>query len=251
MSSPNPIGQPFIELLSVESTNNYAMGLARAGMAQHGAVVFTHEQTKGKGQRTRKWISQKDMNIAMSLLAEPKNLKVSELFLLSMMAATGVRQLLLNIVGEDVKIKWPNDIYWRDRKAAGILIENVWQGAGWKFAVIGVGINVNQTDFGQLKSKAISLKEITGKHFEPVMLAKELCKILEEQYQLLISDPSRIIYQYKAHLYKLNEQIKLKKDNRVFEAIFNDVTINGQMVVHHAIEEKFDVGEVEWLINGG
>ena len=251
MSSPNPIGQPFIELLSVESTNNYAMGLARAGMAQHGAVVFTHEQTKGKGQRTRKWISQKDMNIAMSLLAEPKNLKVSELFLLSMMAATGVRQLLLNIVGEDVKIKWPNDIYWRDRKAAGILIENVWQGAGWKFAVIGVGINVNQTDFGQLKSKAISLKEITGKHFEPVMLAKELCKILEEQYQLLISDPSRIIYQYKAHLYKLNEQIKLKKDNRVFEAIFTDVTINGQMVVHHAIEEKFDVGEVEWLINGG
>jgi BirA family biotin operon repressor/biotin-[acetyl-CoA-carboxylase] ligase len=250
LSSPNPIGQPFIELLSVESTNNYAMGLARAAMAQHGAVVFTHEQTKGKGQRSKEWVSEKDMNIALSILIEPKNLKVSELFLLSMMVAVGVRQFFLNYA-EEIEIKWPNDIYWRDRKAAGILIENVWQGNEWKFAVIGIGINVNQTDFGKLNSKAISLKGITGKHFEPVILAKELCKNLGDKYQLLISDPSQIIQQYKAHLYKLNEQVKLKKDNRVFEATFTDVTVNGQMVVHHAIEEKFDVGEVEWLINGG
>jgi BirA family biotin operon repressor/biotin-[acetyl-CoA-carboxylase] ligase len=250
LSALNPIGQPFIELLSVESTNNYAMGLARAAMAQHGAVVFTHEQTKGKGQRSKEWVSEKDMNIALSILIEPKNLKVSELFLLSMMVAVGVRQFFLNYA-EEIEIKWPNDIYWRDRKAAGILIENVWQGNEWKFAVIGIGINVNQTDFGKLNSKAISLKGITGKHFEPVILAKELCKNLGDKYQLLVSDPSQIIQQYKAHLYKLNEQVKLKKDNRVFEATFTDVTVNGQMVVHHAIEEKFDVGEVEWLINGG
>lgn len=226
------------------------MGLARAAMAQHGAVVFTHEQTKGKGQRSKEWVSEKDMNIALSILIEPKNLKVSELFLLSMMVAVGVRQFFLNYA-EEIEIKWPNDIYWRDRKAAGILIENVWQGNEWKFAVIGIGINVNQTDFGKLNSKAISLKGITGKHFEPVILAKELCKNLGDKYQLLISDPSQIIQQYKAHLYKLNEQVKLKKDDRVFEATFTDVTVNGQMVVHHAIEEKFDVGEVEWLINGG
>jgi len=226
------------------------MGLARAAMAQHGAVVFTHEQTKGKGQRSKEWVSEKDMNIALSILIEPKNLKVSELFLLSMMVAVGVRQFFLNYA-EEIEIKWPNDIYWRDRKAAGILIENVWQGNEWKFAVIGIGINVNQTDFGKLNSKAISLKGITGKHFEPVILAKELCKNLGDKYQLLVSDPSQIIQQYKAHLYKLNEQVKLKKDNRVFEATFTDVTVNGQMVVHHAIEEKFDVGEVEWLINGG
>jgi len=251
LSSPNPIGQPFIELLSVESTNNYAMGLARAGMAQHGTAVFTHEQTKGKGQRSKEWVSQKDMNLAMSVLVEPKNLVVSELFLLSMMAAVGVRQLFLGYMEEGIKIKWPNDIYWRDRKAAGILIENVWQGSEWKFAVVGIGININQTDFGTLNSKAVSLKEITGKHFEPVLLAKELCKILDGKYDLLTSDPSQIIQQYKTHLYKLNEQVRLKKGSRVFEATFTDVSPNGQMVAHHAIEEKFDVGEVEWLINGG
>jgi BirA family biotin operon repressor/biotin-[acetyl-CoA-carboxylase] ligase len=227
------------------------MGLARAGMAQHGTVVFTHEQTKGKGQRSKEWVSQKDMNIAMSILVEPKNLIVSELFLLSMMVAVAVRQLLFSYVEEDIKIKWPNDIYWRDRKAAGILIENVWQGSEWKFAVVGIGININQTDFGTLNPKAVSLKQITGKHFDPVLLAKELCKILYEKCQLFTSDPSQIIQQYKTYLYKLNEQVKLKKDNRVFEATFTDVTFNGQMVARHVIEERFDVGEVEWLINGG
>lgn len=250
MSSPNAIGQPFIELLSVESTNNYAMGLARAGMAQHGTAVFTHEQTKGKGQRTKEWFSQKDMNIAISILIEPGDLKVSELFSLSMMAAVSVRQFFLRFVKEDMKIKWPNDVYWCDRKAAGILIENVWQGSEWKFAVVGIGININQTDFGGLNPKAVSLKEITGKHFEPVAMAKELCNILEEQYQVLICDPAQIIQQYKTYLYKLNEQVKLKKDNRVFQAKFTDVTTTGQMIAHHAIEEKFDVGDVEWVITG-
>jgi BirA family transcriptional regulator, biotin operon repressor / biotin---[acetyl-CoA-carboxylase] ligase len=250
LSSPNLIGQPFIELLTVESTNNYAMGMARAAMAQHGTVVFSHEQTKGKGQRTKKWISQKGQNIAMSIVIEPGYLQGSELFFLSMMAAVSLFELFRNYVGKELKIKWPNDIYWRDRKAAGILIENVWQGSEWKFAVVGIGINVNQTDFGELGVKAVSLKQITGKHFELVSLAKELCKILEEKYQLLTSDPSLIIGQYKAHLYKLNQKVKLKKDSRVFEAEFRDVNASGQMVVQHALEEKFNVGEVEWLLSG-
>ena len=147
MSSPNVIGEPFIELLTVESTNNYAMGLARAGMAQHGMVVFTHEQTKGKGQRAKEWLSQTGQNIAMSIIIEPSKLKVSGIFLLSMMTAVALQEFFGNFVADETKIKWPNDIFWRDRKAAGILIENLWQGSEWKFTVIGIGINVNQTDF--------------------------------------------------------------------------------------------------------
>lgn len=251
MSSPNLIGQPFIELPTVESTNNYAMGLARAGMAQHGTVVFTHDQTKGKGQRAKEWVSQKEQNIAMSVVIQPDKLKVSEAFLLSMMVAVAVNEFFRSYVAEEIKIKWPNDIYWRDRKAAGILIENVWQGNEWKFAVIGIGINVNQTDFGELGSKAVSLKQITGKDFETVILARELCKILEEKYELLNSVASSIVDCYKSRLYKLNERVKLKKDNRVFEAEFKEVNNNGQMIVQHAMEEKFSVGEVEWIINGG
>lgn len=243
----HPIGSPFIELLSVESTNNYAMGLARAGMAQSGAVVFTHEQTRGKGQRNRQWASQKDMNIAMSIVIEAKILP-SEIFLLSMMTAVSVQKFFSNYVADDVKIKWPNDIYWRDRKAAGILIENVWQGNEWKFAIIGIGININQTDFGELNSKAVSLKQITGKHFDLVILAKELCNILNEKYEVLLNDALQIVDEYKLHLYKLNETVKLKKQNRLFDAVIKNVNTNGQLIVHHGTEERFDVGEVEWII---
>jgi BirA family transcriptional regulator, biotin operon repressor / biotin---[acetyl-CoA-carboxylase] ligase len=250
LSSPNPIGQPFIELPSAESTNNYAMGLARAGMAQHGTVIFTHEQTKGKGQRSKEWVSQKGKNVAMTIIIEPKKLQASELFLLSMMVAVGVRQFLANKIEEGIKIKWPNDIYWRDRKAAGILIENLWQGDEWKFALIGIGININQTDFGQLNSKAVSLKEITGKESEPLLLAKELSNTLEKQYQLLISHPSQIREQYKIHLYKLHERVNPKKDARIFEAELKGVANNGQLIVQHSFEERFNVGEVEWLFNG-
>ncbi|MGZ3922747.1 MAG: biotin--[acetyl-CoA-carboxylase] ligase [Flavisolibacter sp.] len=249
MPALNPIGQPFIELLTVESTNNYAMGLARAAMAQHGAVVFTHEQTKGKGQRSKVWESAKHLNLALSALVEPEALHALPQFSLSMAAAVASHQLVSNFIKDDVTIKWPNDIYWRDRKAAGILIENIWQAGKWKFAVIGIGLNVNQTDFGELGNRAVSLKQITGKEFELLNLAKELCAILDEKYRLLSSSPSLIAEQYKSYLYKLHQPVKLKKGRRVFEATFIDVNAKGQMVVENGVEESFSVGDVEWVVN--
>lgn len=248
MPALNPIGIPFIELLSTDSTNNYAMGLVRAAMAQHGAVVFAREQTSGRGQLNKQWTSQKDQNIAMSILVEPKSLNTSNVFLLSKTVAVAVRQFFEKHAEDEIKIKWPNDIYWCDRKAAGILIENLWQGSEWKFAVAGIGININQTEFGVLGSKAVSLKQIAGKNFEPIILAKELCTYLEDKYQSAINKPSLIIEEYRSYLYKLNEKVKLKKGSRVFEATIKDVTLNGQLVVQHGTEEKFDVGEVEWMV---
>ena len=247
MSSLNPVGIPFIELPTVDSTNNYAMGLVREAMAQHGTAVFAHEQTKGKGQRNRQWTSEKNQNIALSLLLEPKQINQPGLFLLSMTIAIAVYEFLEEFAPGEIKIKWPNDIYWRDRKAAGILIENIWQGNEWKYSIAGIGINVNQEDFGELASKAVSLKQITGKDFEPVVLAKQLCAQIEKQLEVSSHDPTVIISIYRNLLYKLNQTVKLKKSNRVFEAIIKDVTANGQLVVEHAIEEKFEVGEVEWL----
>lgn len=245
----NPIGTPFIELLTVESTNNYAMALARAAMAQQGTAVFAHEQTKGKGQRNKTWASQKDMNIAMSVVVEPEWIAPSDIFLLSMMTAVAVREFINQYTFHAVKIKWANDVYWCDRKAAGILIENIWKGNECSFSIVGIGININQTHFDELDGKAVSLKQITGKNFEPVVLAKQLCKILEQKYQLLQQSSKTIVEEYKSHLYKLNETVKFKKQNRVFEATIKDVNMNGELVVQHSIEERFCVGEVEWMNN--
>jgi BirA family transcriptional regulator, biotin operon repressor / biotin---[acetyl-CoA-carboxylase] ligase len=250
LPSLNPIGFPFTELLAIDSTNNYAMGLAREGMAQHGTTVFAHHQTRGKGQRDKEWLSAKGQNIAMSVLLEPQNLNPAQPFLLSMSVANATRQLCSNYALDGVKIKWPNDVYWRDRKAAGILIENVWQGSNWKFAVVGIGININQTDFGDLADRAVSLKQITGKEFAPVELAKDLCRVLQEHYQQMIERPDATIQEYKNHLYKINETVRLKKGNKIFDAVVKDVTLNGELIVQHDVEEKFDVGNVEWMISG-
>ena len=145
-------------------------------------------------------------------------------------------------------IKWPNDIYWRDRKAGGILIENVIKGNEWKYAVAGIGLNINQTDFGELNNRAVSLKQITGKSYDPLHLAKELCTCINEVCLNLFNDNKAIVSQYRNLLYKKNERVRLKKDNRVFEAIIKDVTLDGRLVVTTSVEEEFSVGEVEWVL---
>ena len=246
MSSLNPIGFPFIELHRVDSTNNYAMGLVHAGMAQHGLAVFSHHQTKGRGQYNKDWVSEAESNIAISVVLEPP-LSTSQIFLVSKMVATAALRFFNRYAIDNTSIKWPNDIYWCDRKAGGILIENVIQGAAWKYSVVGIGININQTDFGDLKNKAVSLKQITGNNFDPVSLAKELCDIVNTQFDQLTLDPNAIIREYRSNLYKLGQKIKFKKGNRIFEAIMKDVTDTGQLIVQHAVE-RFDVGEVEWML---
>jgi BirA family biotin operon repressor/biotin-[acetyl-CoA-carboxylase] ligase len=248
LSSTFSVGTPFIELQQVKSTNNYAIGLVHAGMAQHGAAVFAHHQTKGKGQRYKQWQSEANKNIALSIIIRPQGFTLSQSFLISMATAVAVYRFFNNYAGEETKIKWPNDIYWRDRKAAGILIENSIQGTEWKWCVVGIGINMNQTSFDDIATKATSLKQITGKEFEPVLLAKELCNFLGEAYTELALSESSILTAYKNNLFKLNEAVAFKKGPRIFTALVKDVTKNGQLVVQGTIEESFEVGEIEWLI---
>jgi BirA family biotin operon repressor/biotin-[acetyl-CoA-carboxylase] ligase len=247
VSSFLSIGTPFIELPQVESTNNYATGLAHAGMAQSGTAVFAHHQTKGKGQRHRKWQSEPGQNIALSIILQPPGLALSQAFLLSMATAVGVQRFFAHYTGSETKVKWPNDLYWRDRKAGGILIENVVQGSEWKGAIIGIGININQTKFPNLDRKAVSLKQITGKTYSPVELAKELCGYLGQAYELMHKLPLEVKELYRQHLYKLNETVRLKHGSRVFDAVVKDVSSLGELVVQHATEERFGVGELEWV----
>jgi BirA family transcriptional regulator, biotin operon repressor / biotin---[acetyl-CoA-carboxylase] ligase len=248
LSSLNPIGHPFIELHTVDSTNNYATGLVHAAMAQHGIAVFAHEQTKGRGQRNKPWISEGKNNIAISIIIEPKGLSTSQIFLLSKAMAVGVLDFFNTRTTGGCSIKWPNDLYWRDRKAGGILIENIVQGSIWKFAIAGIGLNINQTDFSGLQNKAVSLRQITGKTFDPLLLAKDLCKSLDLQFKKLFTEPQSISRAYHEHLYKRNEKVRLKKGSQVFDAVIKEVTDLGQLVADHGAEERFNAGEVEWVM---
>lgn len=250
-----PIGEPFIELQSIDSTNKYAINLAHNGLVQNGTVFFAHNQYAGKGQRGKLWTTEAGKNLTLSIVLNPYPLKLADSFKLSYCVAVAVSDFFKNYCGNETKIKWPNDIYWNDRKAGGILIENV-VGCGasdvanWQWAVVGIGININQTVFPDDLINPVSLKQITGKEFDVLRLAKELCTHLEKYYSQLIADTSNSVFdQYLDSLYKKNEKVKLKKMNRIFEVTIKGVSKNGQLITQHAIEEVFEFGEVEWLID--
>jgi BirA family biotin operon repressor/biotin-[acetyl-CoA-carboxylase] ligase len=245
-----PIGHNFIELKSVDSTNNYAMAKVHAGLASPGTVFFAHEQLAGKGQRGRTWTSAPGENITMSIVLKPVFLQPMQQFMLSACVALACHDFLGNYISEELSIKWPNDLYWRDRKAGGILIESVFKGADWLFAIAGIGININQVRFPEGISRAVSLKQITSKAFDVPALAKELCHFLEIRYtELETKGFEGILAGYNRVLFRRNQSVRLKKGNTIFETTIREVSLQGQLqTLDSSGTRNFDFGEVEWVM---
>lgn len=252
----------FIVLDSVDSTNNYAMARVHAGLAKHGDAFFAMTQTGGKGQRGKNWHTGNGQNIAISIIIEPKPLQVAEQFKLSAAVALACYDFFSSYAGDETAVKWPNDIYWRDRKAGGVLIENVIGSsklerntsnlAGknlWKFAVVGIGININQAAFDKELQNVVSLRQITGKLFDVVDLAKQLHQqVLEKISTMKSADFNKIMTAYNARLFKCNSMVKLKRGSVEFDTMIKGVTPEGRLCTTDIIDNYFDFGEVEWLL---
>ncbi|HEY4290056.1 MAG TPA: biotin--[acetyl-CoA-carboxylase] ligase [Puia sp.] len=272
------IGHAFIELQSVDSTNNYAMAQATEGRAVHGTLFFAHEQWAGKGQRGRSWTSTPGENIVLSAVLEPLALQPAQAFSLSICVALACHDLFSRYAGPgSTSIKWPNDLYWNDRKAGGILIENHFQGDRWPLAIAGMGININQVEFPATARNPVSLRQITGRSFQAVELARELGACLDQRYSALIgadattristdpADPTNAgtatttasattagaaiqLQEYNTLLYRRGQTVRLKKDSAVFETIVRGVSSRGQLLTRDVMDREFNFGEVEWII---
>lgn len=245
-----PIGQPFMELAVVESTNIYAMDLLQANLAGHGTAVFAHHQTAGKGQRGKSWTGEPGLNIALSVIMDCSFLIITRQFPLSSMVALACHDFFSGYAGDETRIKWPNDLYWRDRKAGGILIENLVRGNKWQGAVVGIGININQVIFTELLKNPVSLKQITGKTFQPIELARELCACLDNRWQQLKSgDESGLLTDYNRQLYKRGEEVRLTTGGISFQGRIEGVTAAGELQVSGGgLQDRFRFGELEWVI---
>jgi birA, biotin-[acetyl-CoA-carboxylase] ligase region len=237
----------FTVLDTVDSTNNYAMGAIHAGSAKHGMAWFANEQTAGKGQRGKSWSTEKGKNIAMSVALQPGTLQIINQFQLSAAVVVACFDFVKAYAGDESKIKWPNDLFWRDRKAGGILIENILHGKKWKWAVVGIGININQTGFDESLVNPVSLKQITGKSFDNIELAKELHALLMKNLAARHTAAS-LMEQYNEQLYKRNKPVILKKDGVRFETVIKEVSPLGRLITVDAIEREFDFGDVEWVL---
>lgn len=233
---------------SVDSTNNYAMAQVHAGLAKEGMAWFAHEQTEGKGQQGKKWESRANQNLLLSIVIMPRKVFFQKQFYFNAVIASTCRDFLSSYAGNEISIKWPNDIYWRDRKAGGILIENILMGMNWKWAVVGIGLNINQSVFENTLVNPVSLTQITGRSFDPLILARELYElVLSVLEKVTEEDFPDILIQYNNRLYKKGQITRLKKDNIVFETYIRAVNGSGQLITEDAVERHFNFGEVEWL----
>lgn len=243
-----PANGLFNILARVDSTNNYAMGMVHAGMAEHGMAWFTPHQTAGKGRRGRAWQGEAGQNIALSVVLRPPASVQAHPFALSMMAALACHRFFAPLAGEETSLKWPNDLYWRDRKAGGLLIENSYHGRDWQWAVVGMGININQTHFGDMGLKAVSLRQITGQSFDIVALAQQLYgQLLQTVEDFSTLDNAALCAQYNALLYRRGQTIRLKKGSQVFDTMLKGVDAQGQLLTFDTLERSFAFDEVEFV----
>jgi len=225
------------------------MDKVHAGLANHGMAWFANEQTAGKGQRGKTWKTEKGKNIAMSLVLQPERFNAGPQFYLSAAVALACFDFFSAHAGNETKIKWPNDLYWRDRKAGGILIENVYHGKAWKWTVVGTGININQTEFDATLHNPVSLKQITGKEFDAIALAKELYDGLMKNISLLHTGRAdEVLERYNSYLYKKNQKVVLIEKGEKIETVIKAVSAEGRLVTSGIAEREFDFGEVEWVL---
>jgi BirA family transcriptional regulator, biotin operon repressor / biotin---[acetyl-CoA-carboxylase] ligase len=238
----------FIILESVDSTNNYAMQMVQKGVANSGDAVFAMEQSSGKGRRGKTWESQRGGNILLTIVAQMQWLPVQKQFHLGIAVALACYDFFSKYTKENIKIKWPNDIFINDRKAGGVLIENVVRGNLWQWAIIGIGLNINQENFEKGILKAISLKQMTGEHYDVIQLSHELHESVLKKLNVLQSgELSKMLEVYNENLFCRNKTVKLKKGNIVFETEIERVLASGELITRDVMERSFGFDEVQWI----
>lgn len=152
----------------------------------------TDFQSAGRGQAGNSWESAPGKNLLCSILLDHHRVKDKNPFYLNVLISVAVQRLL----GDSFTIKWPNDIYWHDKKVAGLLVETALQGGEIKYAIAGIGLNVNQTEWFSDAPNPISLQQITGKQYDLDTLMQQL---MEQVDETLCED---VWQYYKSHLYR-------------------------------------------------
>ncbi|ABL02688.1 biotin--acetyl-CoA-carboxylase ligase [Candidatus Ruthia magnifica str. Cm (Calyptogena magnifica)] len=211
---------------SISSTNDYLSQLAFCTKTQ---ICIASEQTRGKGQYNRTWLSQKDTSIILSIrYVFPSNISLNGLSLVIGLALVDV----LEKYGiSDLKLKWPNDVYFEDRKLAGILIENSLQG-DYQSVIIGLGLNVNFNQNFQCETSWIDLKQIISTPIDKLNLSKNLINKILEYFDIFESSGFDEFYAKWAKVdYLLDKQVKHISKRQLFNGTCLGINHQGVLLV--------------------
>jgi BirA family biotin operon repressor/biotin-[acetyl-CoA-carboxylase] ligase len=244
------IGQNFVTLTEVDSTNTYLKNLlSNSKPLTEGTVIMAENQYAGRGQQQNGWFAEPGKNLTFSILLKPHFLAITSQFDLTRIVSLGVLDAFAPVLGPMLKVKWPNDVYYGDKKLGGILIENMVQGEQIKNSVIGIGLNINQEQFPQWVPNAISVRQILHHDYDKLQLLSDICRCIEAWYlNLKNGNISLVRNAYLSRLYWLNELKPFKSGDRVFIGIIRGVRDEGLLIVEDTdkSEREFSLKEIEF-----
>ena len=259
------VGKIWFHFSELPSTNGYAANYLTektqegAYLATEGVLFTTFNQTAGRGQRTNNWHSEADKNLAYTVILHPRFLLATQQFCMNTAVALAVYDTLANVLEaqnkaeiiNDLKIKWPNDIFIGDKKIVGMLIQNTLQGATINASAVGIGINANQKKFLQLPN-AGSLCNFTKTYIDLYDLIQKLSVNIEKRFLELKSGGQTIQSElYKSHLFRINAPALYRRvsDDFVFEGVIRDITASGCLVVEDKLgRQVFNLHEIKFVI---
>ena len=221
-----------IKLDAIDSTNDFLKGLSQKENLESYTVVTANSQTKGKGQMGSKWISESSKNLITSILINNSISNINAIFDLNVVITTSIIEALVALNISHLTVKWPNDIMAENKKIAGILIENSIKENGEINSVVGIGLNVNQTNFANLP-KASSLKNITNQDFDIDALLESIVFKIEMNIEKLKNNETDYFWnKYENYLFKKGKPTLFEDTNQQqFMGIINKVNRNGQLEV--------------------
>lgn len=243
------IGSDVIFFENLPSTNTYAANLLRSEEVQEGTIIRTKFQSSGRGQKGNKWESEQGKNLLISIILYPKVIAASDQFLISMAISLGISDFLeKKITG--CKIKWPNDIYVKNDKIAGILIENSVMDNNIINTIAGIGLNINQRIFISDAPNPVSLSIITGTEYDTDECFKELSETLDKRYNLLISGKHNVIRDdYISRLYRHGEWCQYKGSKGIFKGRLISVNDSGMVLIENqaGVKEEYSFKELDFI----
>ena len=246
----NLTSKNLILLNEVESTNNYANQLVLSKAAEHGTVVLAQYQKKGRGQQGNFWESEFGKNMLTSFIVFPQFLTAAKQFYLSKIVSLALIDFLKTETNE-VSVKWPNDIYVRNKKIAGILIENSIKAVNVSSAIIGIGLNLNQEKFISNAPNPVSLKQITGKDYILETVVRQISEYFFLLYEKLQAEYfNEIDTNYYNQLFRANEWALFEKQGIQFEAKISGIGEFGQLILENrnGFISEYMFKEVEFVI---
>jgi BirA family transcriptional regulator, biotin operon repressor / biotin---[acetyl-CoA-carboxylase] ligase len=236
-----------ISIPETHSTNDLLRQRLRSERLPEGTIISTDFQTAGKGQVGNKWESEAGKNLLFSLVLYPAHIEIEKQFVISQIVSLAIKNTLERYAS-DISIKWPNDIYWKDKKIAGILIENSLQKGKIQFSIIGIGLNVNQTEFISDAPNPISLAQITAREYDREEILLQISSSILELYAN--GDFTNIQTNYLTSLYRNKGWHSFRAGNEIFEAKIGAIKADGMLELKLRDESirGFYFKEVEFVI---